>query len=149
MRVRSSRRRPSSSAVESRFVAEGVDGRPVGGRIDSLVGECHQRVEPVGLHRLAAAGPPGCLEDLVGDRVEDGVERGPGGEPPGIARALCRFAAACAMLLGAIAAAVYLHPTLAILLLAPATWSLIPSAPSTRRTSAKKSATSWSAVVKA
>ena len=50
---------------------------------------------------------------------------GPGGEPPGIARALCRFAAACAMLLAAIAAAVYLHPALAILLLAPATWSLV------------------------
>jgi len=47
------------------------------------------------------------------------------GEPPSVARALCRFVAACAMLLAATAAAVYLHPALAILLLAPATWSLI------------------------
>jgi uncharacterized RDD family membrane protein YckC len=47
------------------------------------------------------------------------------GEPPSVARTLCRFVAAVAMLIGAIAAAVYLHPALAILLLAPATWSLI------------------------
>ena len=47
------------------------------------------------------------------------------GEPLSVARALCRFAAACAMLIGATAAAVYLHPALAVLLLVPATWSLL------------------------
>ena len=42
-----------------------------------LVGECHQRVEGVGLHRLGAAGSAGGGEHLVGERVQHHGERAP------------------------------------------------------------------------
>jgi uncharacterized RDD family membrane protein YckC len=47
------------------------------------------------------------------------------GETVSVARALWRFAAACAMLVVAIGAGTYLHPGLSILLLIPAGWSLV------------------------
>ncbi len=50
----------------------------VGSGSDGLVGECHQRVEGVGLRRLGAAGSAGGGEHPVGERVQHHGERGPG-----------------------------------------------------------------------
>ena len=47
------------------------------------------------------------------------------GETVSPARALARFAAASALAIGALAAAWYLHPALALLLLAPYAWTLV------------------------
>lgn len=47
------------------------------------------------------------------------------GAPLGAGRALCRFAAALAMLVAALAAAAWLHPAAALLLFAPAGWALV------------------------
>ncbi len=47
------------------------------------------------------------------------------GGPVSVARALCRFVVAGAMLIAAVAAGTYLHPGLTILLLVPAGWSLV------------------------
>ncbi|ODS97921.1 MAG: hypothetical protein ABS56_07635 [Lautropia sp. SCN 69-89] len=47
------------------------------------------------------------------------------GDPVSPARALARFAAASALAIGALAATWYLHPALALLLLAPYAWTLV------------------------
>lgn len=47
------------------------------------------------------------------------------GGPVSVARAMCRFAVAGAMLVATVAAATYLHPGWGILLLVPAGWSLL------------------------